>query len=307
MSRQVVVEKAREVEEIAVLLEKYKTIGIAGLQKVRAVQLQALKKKLQDVAHLRVIKNTLMRRAINKCRGKRGIEELEKYLTGSNIFLFTDLNPFKLAILLQKSRVQITAKAGDVASFDVVVPAGNTGLPPGPIISQLSAVGLPTRIESGSVWINRDTLVVKQGEVIDARLASVLSKLGIKPVEAGLIMKAVYDDGLIITEDQLRIDLDEIKRNVQKACADAFNLSLNTAYPTPENIELLLHIAFQQAFSLSLNAAVPTNETIMHLLRKAHMEALNLNAKIGVVEEKTAFPTSQRRKVEKGECGKKER
>jgi len=112
--------------------------------------------------------------------------------------------------------VLITAKAGDVASWDVVVPAGNTGLPPGPIISQLSGVGLPTRIESGSVWINRDTLVVKQGEVIDARLAGVLSKLGIKPVEAGLIMKAVYDDGLTITEEQLRIDLDEIQRNIQK-------------------------------------------------------------------------------------------
>ncbi|MFB0514508.1 MAG: 50S ribosomal protein L10, partial [Candidatus Bathyarchaeia archaeon] len=183
MSRQVVVEKAREVEEILSLLEKYKTLGIAGLQKVRAVQLQELKKRLQDTAYLRVIKNTLMKRAVAKCRSKTGIENLEKCITGSNIYLFTDLNPFKLVILLLKSRVQITAKAGDVASWDVVVPAGNTGLAPGPIISQLSGVGLPTRIESGSVWINRDTLVVKEGGVIDARLASVLSKLGVKPVE----------------------------------------------------------------------------------------------------------------------------
>ena len=288
MSRQVLVEKAREVEEIVGLLEKYKTIGVAGLQKVRAVQLQELKKKLKDVAHLRVIKNTIMRRAIAKCKSKAGLENLEKYLTGSNIFLFTNLNPFKLAILLQKSRVLITAKAGDVASFDVTVPAGNTGLAPGPIISQLSAVGLPTRIESGSVWINRDTLVVKKGEVIDARLASVLSKLGIKPVEAGLIMKAVYDDGLIITEEQLRIDLDEIRRNIEEASANAFNLSLNIAYPIPENIEFLLQTAYRQAYNLSLNAAVPTSETIVDLLKKAHMEALSLDAGIGGFEKKIA-------------------
>ena len=286
MSRQVVIEKTREVEEMLGLLEKYKTIGVAGLQKVRAVQLQELKKKLQDIAYLRVIKNTLMRRAVAKCKSKTGIENLEKFVIGSNIYLFTDLNPFKLVILLQKSRVLITAKAGDVASWDVVVPAGNTGLPPGPIISQLSGVGLPTRIESGSVWINRDTLVVKQGGVIDARLASVLSKLGIKPVEAGLIMKAVYDDGLTITEEQLRIDLDEIQRNVQEANANALKLSLNVAYPIPENIELLLQTAFQQAFNLSLNAAFPTSETIADLLRKAHIEALSLNAKIGELEEK---------------------
>jgi large subunit ribosomal protein L10 len=286
MSRQVVVEKAREVEEIVGLLEKHKTIGVAGLQKVRAVQLQELKKRLQDVAYLRVIKNTLMKRAVAKCKSKKGIGDLEGQITGSNILLFTDLNPFKLVILLQNSRVLITAKSGDVASFDVVVPSGNTGLPPGPIISQLSGVGLPTRIESGSVWINRDTLVVKQGEVIDARLAAVLSKLGIKPVEAGLIMKAVYDDGLIITEEQLRIDLDEIQRNIQEASSDAFVLSLNVAYPVPENIELLLQTAFRQACSLSLNAVFPTSETIADLLRKAHVEALGLKAKVGWCEEK---------------------
>lgn len=287
MSRQMVIEKAREVEEIQGLLEKYKTIGVAGLQKVRAAQLQELKKKLRDIAHLRVIKNTLMRRAVARCKSKGGIENLEGQITGSNILLFTDLNPFKLVILLQKSRVQITAKAGDIASWDVVVPSGNTGLPPGPIISQLGGVGLPTRIESGSVWINRDTLVVKQGEVIDARLASVLSKLGIRPVEAGLIMKAVYDDGLIITEEQLRIDLDEIQRNIQEAGVYAFNLSLNAAYPVPETIELLVQTAFQQAYNLSLNAVIPTSETIVDLLRKAHIEASSLNAKLGGLEEKT--------------------
>jgi large subunit ribosomal protein L10 len=280
MSRQALVEKARDVEEIRGLIERYKTIGIAGLQKVRALQLQELKKRLRGVAYLRVVKNTLVKRALSMCKGKKGIEKLEDYLTGSNVLLFTDLNPFRLAILLQKSRVLITAKAGDVASFDVVVPAGNTGLPPGPIISQLSAVGLPTRIESGSVWINRDTLVVRREEVIDARLASVLSKLGIKPVEAGLVMKAVYDDGLIITEEQLRIDLDEVRRKVQEARVDAFVLSLNVAYPVPENVETLLRVAFRQAFNLSLNAAVPTRETVGDLLRRAHMEALCLSVRV---------------------------
>ncbi len=288
MSRQILVEKAHEVEEIQNLLEKYKTIGVAGLHKVRSVQLQELKKKIRDIAQLQVIKNTLMKRAIAKCKGKTGIENLEKFVTGSNIYLFTDLNPFKLSILLEKSRVLITAKAGDIASRDVLVPSGNTGLPPGPIISQLSGVGLPTRIESGSVWINRDTLVVKNGEVISARLASVLSKLRIKSVEAGLVMKAVYDDGLIITEEHLRVDLGEFKRNVQEANAAAFNLSLNVAFPIAENIELLLQSAFQQAFNLSLSAVFPTKETVPVLLKKAYIEALSLNAKVGEFEEKTA-------------------
>jgi len=298
MSGQVAVEKEQEVEEILGLLDKYKTIGMAGLQKVRAAQLQELKKRLQEVAHLRVVKNTLMERALAKCKTKEGIGNLEKFVTGPNIYLFSDLSPFKLAILLQKSRVFITAKAGDVASWDVTVPAGNTGLPPGPIISQLSGVGLPTRIESGSVWINRDTLVVEKGAVIDARLASVLSKLGIKPVEAGLIMKAAYDDELIVTEEQLRMDLDAIQRDIREASAEAFNLSLNVVYPTAENIELLLQTAFQLAFNLSLNAAFPTSETIADLLKKAHLEALGLNTRVEGIEEKK--PKTPQEPAQKG-------
>ena len=140
--------------------------------------------------------------------------------------MFTDTNPFNLALTLEKGKVKTTAKSGDIAAFDVVVPAGNTGQPPGPIISQLNAVGLPTRIESGSVWINKDTLVVKKGEVINERLASMLSKLGIKPVETGLAMTVVFDEGLIIMQDQLKIDVEGTKHEIEDAYANAFALSL---------------------------------------------------------------------------------
>ncbi len=127
--------------------------------------------------------------------GKEDLKKLEPFLEGSNVLLFTNLNPFKLALLLEKGKVKTTAKSGDIAAMDVVVPQGNTGQPPGPFISQLNGVGLPTRIESGSVWVAKDTLVVRKGEVINERLAGVLSKLGIKAVEAGLSMRAVYDEG----------------------------------------------------------------------------------------------------------------
>ena len=98
--------------------------------------------------------------------------------------------------------------------MDVVVPQGNTGQPPGPIISQLNGVGLPTRIESGSVWVAKDTLVVRRGEAINERLASVLSKLGIKAVESGLSMRAVYDEGLMVLENQLHIDVDATRKSL---------------------------------------------------------------------------------------------
>ncbi len=277
-------EKAAEVTEIVRLLEQYRVIGVASLQKVRASQLQELKKKLQRDAYVRVIKNTLMKRAIENVEEKRELKKLEKYLTGPNVFLFTNMNPFKLALLLEKSKVRLIAKAGDVASFDVIVPAGNTGLPPGPIISQLNAVGLPTRIESGSVWITKDTLVARKGEVISEKLASVLSKLGIKAVEAGLTLKVIYDDGLLIEGEQLTLDINETKKQFEIAQTEAFKLSIGIAYPTKENIQVLLQIAHTEAYALSIGAAIPTKETIKDLIRKAYLEMLSLSIRIPNLE-----------------------
>jgi large subunit ribosomal protein L10 len=286
--RQSTLLKADEVKELTSFLSQYNALGIASLQKVRAAQLQKLKKKLEKSAYLRVVKNSLIKRAVSEAKDKTGIEKLEEYLTGPNLFLFTNLNPFKLVILLEKSRVKAKARAGDVAAFDVIVPAGNTGLAPGPIISQFTAVGLRTRIESGSVWVSKDTLVVKKGEPISTQLASLLSKLGIKPVEVGLSLKVVYDDGVILTEEELKVDLDEVRRSVEEAHQYAFNLSLEAAIPLPENIRLLLTRGHHEAYSLALNAGIATKDTVAGLLRKANAEMLSLSKKLDEVEKKGA-------------------
>jgi len=278
-SQQVLEEKTGEVEEIQELLKEYKSIGVASLQKVRAAQLQEFKKNLAGKVYMRVLKNTLTKLAIEDM-GETDLKKLEAYLEGSNVLLFTNLNPFKLALLLERGKVKTTAKSGDIAAMDVVIPAGNTGQPPGPIISQFNAAGLPTRIESGSVWVSKDTLVVRKGEVISERLAGVLSKLGIKAVEAGLSMKAVLDEGLMIVGDQLKLDVEGTRKSIEQSNAEAFALSLSIAYPTAENMVMLLQVAHQKAFALSLNAAVPTKETIADLIRKANMEMLSLNSAV---------------------------
>lgn len=286
-SQLVLEEKSGEVEEIKVLLKEYKSIGIASLQKVRALQLQELKKSLTGKVYMRVLKNTLMKIAIKEL-DDADLKKLEPYLEGSNVLLFTDINPFKLALMLERGKVKTTAKSGDIAAMDVVVPQGNTGQPPGPIISQLNGVGLPTRIESGSVWVAKDTLVVRKGEAINERLAGVLSKLGIKAVEAGLSMSAVYDEGLMVMEDQLKIDVAATKQSLQQNHGAAFALALSISYPSADTIKSLLQVAHQKAVALSVGAAVPTKETMGDLIRKANAEMQSLNTAVEKVKLKAA-------------------
>jgi large subunit ribosomal protein L10 len=285
-SQQVLDEKAGEVEAIKGILKEYKSIGVASLQKVRAPQLQELKKSMAGKVRLRVLKNTLVRIAIDEM-GNEALKQLEVFLDGSNVYLFSNLNPFKLALLLERGKVKTTAKSGDIAAMDVVIPAGNTGQAPGPVISQLNAVGLPTRIESGSVWVSKDTLVVRKGEEINERLAGVLSKLGIKAVELGISMRAVLDEGLMIGGDRLKIDVDGTRKSLEQSNSEAFALSLSIVYPTIENIRALLQTAHQKAIALAVGAAVPTKDTIGDLIRKANAEMTSLNSAVEKTQPKT--------------------
>jgi large subunit ribosomal protein L10 len=284
--RQSTLLKADEVKKIKNVMSEYNTIAIASLEKVRAAQLQQLRRKLSADAYMRVIKNSLITRAVSETTDKPGIEKLQDHLTGPNLYLFTNLNPFKLVMLLEKSKIKVTAKGGDLAAFDVMVPEGNTGLAPGPIISQFTAVGLRTRIESGSVYVNKDTVVVKEGEPISAQLASLLAKLGIKPVEAGLSLRLVFDDGVILTEKDLNIDIDQFKKDLEAAHQFAFNLSLKAAIVLPENVEYLVKLAHQNAYSLALEAGILNSETVKDLIRRANMQMESLNEKLDAAEKK---------------------
>jgi large subunit ribosomal protein L10 len=283
-SQQVLQQKSSEVEEIIDVLKDCKSIGIASLQKVRASQLQELKKSMVGQVTFKVLKNTLVKLALEDMK-KEEFKQLEEYLEGPNVFLFTDLNPFKLALLLEKGKVKTFAKAGDVAAMDVVIPSSNTGQPPGPVISQLNAVGLPTRIENGSVWISKDTLVVRRGEIINDRLAGVLSKLGIKAVELGISMRAVYDNGLIITGNQLVVDVPATKKSVETSQQEAFALALEIGYASKDTIKPLLQRAHQKALALAVGAAIPTKETIGDLIRKANAEMTSLSGAVDKVKK----------------------
>ena len=190
------------------------------------------------------------------------------------------MNPFKLALLLQKNKAMVTAKVGDIVPNDVVIPAGNTGLPPGPAISELHDIGVRTKIDLGSVWVVNDTIVVKKGESIQLKAASVLSKLGVKPIEIGLTIRAAFDKGSIFTSDQLTLKITEIKKQIEEALVQAFNLALNSAYPTPLTVKFILQKAHLNARNLALNSNYTAPEVILEIFAKAHSHMMSLTLRI---------------------------
>lgn len=271
--------KKATVESLVQLIMGHRVVAIADLHKVTAHLLQIIRKKVQGEAILLTTKNTLAKRAMElSAKRRKNIEALFPHLEGSNLLIFTNLNPFKLSSLVRKTRMKAPVKAGDVAPIDIVVPAGNTGLPAGPLISEFSEVGLQTKIEVGSIVIKSDTVVAKKGEVISPKVASVLFKLGIKPVEVGISPKVAYDDGLIIPREILEIDAESVKPQVEEAAVRSLKLAMGISWPTLQTIRALLMEAGVRSFLLSLQTAFPSPETLKELIRRAQRESQFLSS-----------------------------
>ncbi len=267
--------------ELQGLLAKYPVIAAADLTKVRSSQIHELRKRLRDRVTMIVAKNNLLRKSVELSDAKGGkLGEFVKDLTGSNILLFSELNPYSLIILLDKSKVRVPAKAGDIATSEIMIPAGNTGLPPGPVISEFGEIRVKTKIEGGSIWVAQDSVVASKGDLITAKMASVLSKLGLKPMEAGLSLAVAFDNGTIMRAEDLVFDLPSYKNDVFMGINNALNLSTEAGYVTPENAPRILVKGLREALALAGESGFLEAGTVEYVLKRALMNATVLDQKI---------------------------
>ncbi len=278
-------EKQEIVDSTVKLLGEYAIIGAADLNKVGSSMLQDLRRQLRNQVAVRGVKNTLMRIAMEKA-GLKGTDEFLNRIKGQNVYIFSNGNPFKLAMTLHRNKVRIFAKGGDAALGNIIVPAGNTGLSPGPIISKFGALGVKTRIEAGNIWVTQDTQVAKGGDIISGDLADLLTRLGIRASEMGLDIKAVYERGVVIPREGLILDISTYRRRLEKARSDSFQVAMKAGYATKETTSALLSLAVQSARKVALAAEYVTPETAIELIARVGSQAVNLAKAVGRAQAK---------------------
>ena len=269
--------KAENVERVTELAKKYPVIAVTTLSKVRSTQLMAVRKALRGHAEVYVIKNKLAILGL-KNAGIKNADQLLSHLSGQNALIFSTYDPFKLFLTLDKSHVYLHARAGDKAPNDIIVPAGNTSLPAGPVLSEFREAGISTKIEGGSIWVNKDSVALKKGGEVTPKLASLLSKLNIKPIRAGLTIALAYEDGLIYSGDLVAIDLEKYRQNLVDAYTSARGLSILIGYVTKETAPEIIAKAYREAVSVAVEAGFVTKETAPLILGKAEAEAAALTA-----------------------------
>lgn len=265
--------KTELVQSLAKTISSYPIVGLVNMQSLPAQQLQKMRSSLAEKGvTIHMARKRLLSLALKKS-GKTNIDQLDQKLKGMPALILAKNNPFILYATLQKSKSAAPAKAGQVAPKDIVVKSGATNFAPGPIISELASVGIKTKVENGKLAIITDTTVAKEGTVITSKLAETLKRLDIKPMEIGLNLVAVWENGLVFDAKTLHIDEAEFQSKIIDAAQWAINLAVEAAYLTQDTTELLLQKAFKEAKAISIEQCILTEETKNEILAKAESQA----------------------------------
>jgi large subunit ribosomal protein L10 len=271
--------KRDEVEMIKKWARDYAVISLVDVHGIPAAQLQGIRRDLHGKAVLRMTRNTLISHAFTELGGDYA--SLEQFIAGQSALIFTNENPFSLYRTLERTKTKMAAKPGEVAPQDIVVPKGPTNFKPGPVVGELQQAGIPAVIEAGKVRIKDTKVVVKKGNVISKKVADVLSKLEIKPMDVGLRLQAAFHEKTIFRPEMLAIDEEAYRRDIVIAARQAFNLSVNAAYPTKLTVAAILGKAFSDARNLAVEASIYEKGAMDAIIARASREAKTLKGIAG--------------------------
>ncbi len=270
--------KLEKIKELKELINKYSVIGLVNIEKVPASALHDIRDNLRGDAVIRMYKKKLISKAFEDS-DKENLMDLFERIKGISSLLFTDMNPIKLAQYMEEQAVKGFAKAGDIAPVEIEVKAGDTGLLPGPIISELSQyLGVAPMTKDGTIHVRQDKITHKPGDVIEEKQAQLLSRLDIKPMTIKLDFYCAWEDGSVLPDEVLHLNIEEILDNVKVGASQARNLALGLEMITEETIEPLMIKGAQSARALGLELPIFIPELLETYLSKATSQANILNA-----------------------------
>ena len=158
-------EKKTAVKNLADAMKEVNTLMLVSSKNVPAAQFQKIKKALREKANVQVAKKSTVIRALDETK-LNGIEALKEHVQADYAILLSNTDGFELSGWLNENKNPISAKEGQIADTDIMIEEGPTDLVPGPVISELGALGLQIMVEDGKITIRKTKAVVKAGEKV---------------------------------------------------------------------------------------------------------------------------------------------
>ncbi len=268
--------KKDRVSELKEIFSSDGVVAVVDVSGVPATNMIDMRNTLRGRMSITMAKKSLMRIAWSDAG--RPEEEIEALLEGAEqpcVVHSESMNAFEIFGELEKTRQGRPAKAGETFPTDVTIPAGPTEFGPGPIVGEFNAVGIPAKIDKGKVAIQRDT-TFSEGEEISADLGIMLAKLGINPIEIGLILTGAIESGHFFNSSDLDLDTDGLRSDIVSATSGAFNLACNVRWFSSTTTPTLISKASSEALSVAMEAGIVNEATAAAILSQAQSRALSL-------------------------------
>lgn len=270
--------KKAQVEEYKKEFSASRNLVVIDLRKLPDRLLQNVRKKLREQGtKIRVGKSAVMTRALE---GAGKPKELVSLFEQPAAVVLTELSPYELNKFFRENTMDVIAKPGQIAPTDIIVPKGETELPPGPALSELKAAGINAQIRGPKISIVKDSTVVKAGEEITLDKAKALGTLGFKPFKVNVDILLAYDGEYIYAPELLNISAETLVPEFTEALQASFNVSVNADVPTEQNITLLLTQAFTQGMNTAINGDIYSPQSIEQLLSQSLRTGMALSDKV---------------------------
>ena len=274
--------KLEEVDYLIELFNQYKNIMVLKVANLNDKQVQDIRKIVRGKAIIKMSKKNLQIRAIERFKNeskKKNLDELIDKIPGQAALCFTDIDVFELKKILNDNLWMVPAKPDDITPVDIWVPAGDTGLPTGQVISELNmTLRLPTQIQNDTIWIREATRTHKVGDFVNVKQAAVLKKLGVNPIESVIKIHYAWSDGEVYSADVIYMNLDAFKQDVASAYFAAQNLAIELGVVDKETIKPMIQKAYREALGILFESPVYIEDMRDEYIQKAVSNAKILNA-----------------------------
>jgi large subunit ribosomal protein L10 len=146
------------------------------------------------------------------------------------------------------------------------------------MLGKLQQRGLNVQVDDGSIHVQEPGVIIEKGDEITADDAEILNQLGIEPLEIGLDLDVAYSEGELFRAEELDIDVEEYRADVESAAGAAFNLAVNAGIINETTAEAIIGEAVQEAKNLAISRGLPVEETIEEALAHAASNAEGLDS-----------------------------
>ena len=186
------------VENIRSAADAYKSCFTFDLENLRSTHLTQVRKDFAD-SRIFMGNNKVMAVALGRSKEdsyKDNIFKLSRRLTGTCGLLFTDKSKKEVKEYFAQFTVADYARAGTDSSIDFTLPAGPIEQFGHEMMAQLSKLGLPIKLDHGTLVLLADTKVALKGEPLTPQASQIMKLWGVQSIEFRILLTSHWSEGV---------------------------------------------------------------------------------------------------------------